>query len=99
LQFDIGISVSEVDLNALFNRNGTWATGLNHGFVQSCLNQQRESHPAPNCDMMNDLAQQSMTADRRWVARFVEQHQTELTLQKRSVLERSRCEIGSDHLE
>jgi hypothetical protein len=70
--------------------------GLEHELIRFCLARQCDSIPATISDIIDYLAQKSITADRWWVARFVERHEAELTTQKASVLERSRHEVAPD---
>jgi hypothetical protein len=68
--------------------------GPQHELIQFCLARQRERIPVTISDVINYLAQKSITADWWWAARFVERHEAELAVQKASVLERSRHEVA-----
>jgi hypothetical protein len=70
--------------------------GLEHNLIQLCLVQQRARIPATIYDVIDYLTQKSITADWWWDARFVERHKAELTVQKASVLERSRYGVARD---
>jgi hypothetical protein len=73
--------------------------GLEHKLIQFSLARQRERIPATIPDVIDYLAQKSIIADRWWVARFVECHEAELTVQKASPLEHSRHEVAPNDVE
>jgi hypothetical protein len=47
-----------------------------------------ERIPATISDVIEHLSEKPITAGRWWVARFIDRHETELTVQKASVVER-----------
>jgi hypothetical protein len=71
--------------------------GLEHEFIQFCLPRQRERIPVTLSAVIDYLAQKSITADRWWVARFVECHEAEPTVQKASVLENLRHKAAANN--
>jgi hypothetical protein len=70
--------------------------GLRYELTQFWLARQRNRIPATISDVSDYFAQKSIPSDRWWVARFVERHEAELTVQKALVLEPSRHEIAPD---
>jgi hypothetical protein len=73
-------------------------SGLEHELIQFCMDQQRQRIPAIISDVIDYLAQKSITVDWWWVARFPERHEAELIIQKASVLERSQHEVAPDNV-
>jgi hypothetical protein len=70
--------------------------GLKHALLQFCLARQRERIPATISDVIDYLPQKLIMAARWWVARFIERHEVDLTVQKASVPEHPRYEVAPD---